>query len=339
MHNEDAAKYKNWLQKNFTAARRRPSVTKFLFVFSKYKFYFNLKYCCLIVAFLFTHAKPVCCQIPDFSKVPNLYKNDSAGITRLINNGEKISSGKAVCWFPKDSLSEEQMTAITAMIDKGISAAEKFINAPLPWQGHAINEPYTFYFRFDSIISHASAAGFVSISFWRIKSGKAPWLHEALHEMLDTNTGSWFSPSVSEDEANKEMPLWLFEGLPDYISAKVSQQENLPWFDVFSRSSRTNIDSIFMEDMKSDKASYILSFIGKKGILPELDSKDRILYAPAFYHGSSSFVGYIADKYGIEILLNAISSFGKEQEKIEEVTGKQIDILKREWIDKMGIAK
>ena len=94
-----------------------------------------------------------------------------------------------------------------------------------------------------------------------------------------------------------------------------------------------------MEDMKSGKASYILSFIGKKGIMPELDSKDRILYAPAFYHGSSSFVGYIADKYGIEILLNAISSFGKEQEKIEEVTGKQIDILKREWTDKMGIDK
>jgi hypothetical protein len=40
--------------------------------------------------------------------------------------------------------------------------------------------------------------------------------------MLDTNTGSWFSTSITEDEANKEMPLWLFEGLPDYISLKVS---------------------------------------------------------------------------------------------------------------------
>jgi hypothetical protein len=182
-------------------------------------------------------------------------------------------------------------------------------------------------------------AGFVSVSFWRIKSGKAPWLHEALHEMLDTNTGSWFNPSITEDEANKEMPLWLFEGLPDYISLKVSQLENLPWYDVFSRSGATNIDSIFMEDMKSTKASYIISFIGKKGIIAELDSKDRILFAPAFYHGSSSFVQYVVDKYGVEILLSAISSFRKEQEKIEELTGKSIDNLKEEWINKLGIAK
>jgi hypothetical protein len=40
--------------------------------------------------------------------------------------------------------------------------------------------------------------------------------------MLDASTGSRFSPSVAEDEANKEMPLRLFEGLPDYISLKVS---------------------------------------------------------------------------------------------------------------------
>ena len=94
-----------------------------------------------------------------------------------------------------------------------------------------------------------------------------------------------------------------------------------------------------MEDMKSTKASYIISFIGKKGIIAELDSKDRILFAPAFYHGSSSFVQYVVDKYGVEILLSAISSFRKEQEKIEELTGKQLDILKKEWIAKLGIAK
>jgi len=298
-----------------------------------------VKHICAILLLIVIVAKPAYSQVPDFSKVPNLNKNDSAGITQLINNGVKISLGKAICWFPKDSLSEEQMSAVASMINRGISAAEKFIHAPLPWQAHAINEPYTFYFRFDTIISHASMAGFVSISFWRIKSGKAPWLHEALHEMLDTSTGSWFNSSVTEDEANKEMPLWLFEGLPDYISLKVSQLENLPWYDVFSKTSATNIDSIFKEDLKSEKASYILPFIGKKGIIAELSSKDRVLYAPTFYHGSSSFAGYIADKYGIEILLSTISSFRKEQEKIEELTAKQIDVLKREWIDKMGIAK
>jgi hypothetical protein len=94
-----------------------------------------------------------------------------------------------------------------------------------------------------------------------------------------------------------------------------------------------------MEDIKSDKASYILFFIGKKGIIPELDSKDRILYAPAFYHGSSLFVQYIADKYGIKMLLSAIPSFNKELECIETLTGKSLDSLRQSWLDNLALAK
>ena len=284
-------------------------------------------------------SKPLFSQIPDFSKVPALDEGDSLNITYLINNGVKISDGKVICWFPKDSLSEKQMNEITVMLNAGIRGAEKFINAPLPWQLHLPNEPYTFYFRFDRFVSHASQAGFVSVPFWRIKEGKSPWLHEAIHEMLYPKTGSWFSNSITEKEWSEKMPLWLFEGLPDYISLKVSLIENLPWFDVFSNSYQTNIDSLFMEEIRSDKGSYFLSFIGTNGVMPELFSEDRILYAPAFYHGSSSFVKYLAENYDIKILLTAISLFGQEQETIEKLTGKPLETLKKEWLDKLKILK
>ena len=225
------------------------------------------------------------------------------------------------------------------MINTGINKAEKFIGTPLPWQLHPPNKPYTFYFRLDRFVSHASQAGFVSVPLWRIKDGKAPWLHEVIHEMLYTKTGSWYSPAVSEKEWYKNMPLWLFEGLPDYISLKISLLENLPWFDVFSNSYQTNIDSLFIKEIGSDKGSYILSFIGNKGVMPELFSNDRIKYAPAFYHGSCSFVYYLAGNYGIKILLTGISLFGQEQETIEKLTGKPIEILKKEWLDKLKIVK
>lgn len=295
-----------------------------------------MRYCLFIGTILIVVAKIAHSQAPDFSKVPNLHKGDSTSITYLINNGIKVDSGKVICWFPEDSLSMEEMQAITGMINKGIQATEKFIGAPLPWQSH-INETYTFYFRFDRFVSHASCAGFVSVPFWRIKSGKAPWLHEALHEMLYTNTGTWFDRSITDEEADKEMPLWLFEGLPDYIAITVSKKENLPWFDVFSNSSRNNIDSLFKEDLKSERAAYILSFIGKKGVIPELSSEKRMLYAPCFYHGSCSFVQYLAERYSITILLDAVSSFRKEQEKIEASTGKSIDDLKKEWLHSLEI--
>ncbi len=60
-------------------------------------------------------------------------------------------------------------------------------------------------------------------------------------------------------------------------------------------------------------------------------------YAPAFYHGSCSFVQYIANTYGISILLSAVSSFKKEEETIEKLSGKSLAALKKNWLQKLQI--
>jgi len=276
-------------------------------------------------------------QVPDFSKVPNVWDGDSLNISDLVNNGIKVTKGKAICWFPKDSLSEEQMSQIVDLVNAGIASAEKFINAPLSWQMHPKDDPYIFYFRPDRFISHASCFGFVSVPFWRIKSGKAPWLHEALHEMLFPKNDKWYSPATTEKFANENMPLWLHEGLPDYIAMQVARQNHLTHFDVFSNSNSTNPDSLFLEDMRSPNASYVILHIGAKGVMPELSSENRINYAPCFYHGSGSFVQFIADNYGLNVLLTAISLSGHEQESIETATGKPLITLKKEWLDKLKI--
>src|SRR5215203_1409937 len=100
-------------------------------------------------------------QTPDFSLVPNLKPGDSLSITHLINNGTEARKGKVICWFPKDSLSKAQMDKILDTFNIGIAAAERLIKAPLAWQVQQIESPYTFYFRLDSFVSHASGAGFV----------------------------------------------------------------------------------------------------------------------------------------------------------------------------------
>ena len=287
--------------------------------------------------FFVTHAFS---QVPDFSKVPTMWDADSANITDLVHHGVKIEKKKAICWFPRDSLTVQRMNEIADTINMGIIAAEKLIGAPLPWQVHRFNEPYIFYFRLDSFVSHASGAGFVSIPFWRIKNQKAPWLHEAMHEMLNTTNGDWDDTTITtEENSKKNMPLWLLEGLPDYVSVEVSRINHLQWYDVLSRSSRMNIDSIFIQELKrpTDTTSYILSYVGEKGLLPELFTKDRGLYAPAFYHASGSFVHFIAENYGLDTLLAAISSFQKENETIEKLTGKPLAVLKQQWLQKLGI--
>lgn len=271
-------------------------------------------------------------QIPNFSTVPNLYPGDSAGITHLIKNGTKLSKGRVIVWFPKDSLSTKRMNEILDTLNIGIVAAEKFIKAPLTWQVHRNGAPYTFYFRPDQFISHASCAGFVSIPFWRIKQGKAPWLHEAVHEMLNTNTGNWFNESIPEEIWVKNMPLWLSEGLPDYISMQVSQKLKLRQFDVFTNSLRINVDNVCREDLKGSKADSILSFIGRKGVLTALSGKERQLYAPTFYHCSCSFVKFLAEKIGVDALIASLAAYPSEIEELEKRVSPTLDDLKKLWL-------
>jgi hypothetical protein len=289
---------------------------------------------------IFAVIQPAVSQVPDFSKVPNLWDNDSVNIVNLIDHGVNISRQRVVCWFPADSLSTQQMDHIADTINAGVSAAEHFIHAPLPWQKHRYDDPYVFYFRTDSFISHASGADFVSIPFWRIKQGRAPWLHEAIHEMLNTISGDWQDTTkVSESNWKANMPLWLFEGLADYISLEVSRLNHLPWYDVFSRKLQTNADSLFLSDIRhrSDTPTYILSFIGHKGAMPQLFSEERGLYSPTFYHGSCSFVKYISEQYSLSVLLSAVSLFQQEEETIERSCGQPVETLKQQWLQSLGV--
>src|SRR6185503_14551692 len=116
----------------------------------------------LLVAGLFI-SKLSICQVPDFSRVLNVHQGDSLNIVRLINHGIEIKSGKTICWFPKDSLTNKRMTGIADTINRGIIAAEQIIKAAVSGPAYLPNLPYTFYFRMDSFVSHASLAGFVSI--------------------------------------------------------------------------------------------------------------------------------------------------------------------------------
>jgi hypothetical protein len=84
-----------------------------------------MKICGLTVGLLIILISSSIGQAPDFSKVPNVWAGDSLNITWLINNGVKITKGKAICWFPKDSLSVARMNQIGDTINAWHSFREE----------------------------------------------------------------------------------------------------------------------------------------------------------------------------------------------------------------------
>jgi hypothetical protein len=269
-------------------------------------------------------------QTPATINNPVFAGADSLNVYLAIN-GIKLTGDNIVAFFPKDSLPTAHMQQVTDTVTHAVRAVERFIHTPLPWAVHQPTTIYTFYFRPDRFISHASMQGYLSIPFWRIKNGTAPWLHELVHEMLNTKAGNWALSRLSEEEAGKRMPSWLLEGLAEYVSLEIGKEQNWPRYDVHSSSFTANVDSLFLLE-RSEKADYVLSFIGRNGVIPELFSNDRRLYAPAFYHGSCSFVKYTAEQYGLSILLDGVAAFGKEQQTIEKAIGKPLKAVKKEWL-------
>jgi hypothetical protein len=67
----------------------------------------------LIIGIFILITTPLFSQIPDFSKVVHRVPGDSVNITYLINHGIRVKKGKAIAWFPKDSLTAKQMKGIS----------------------------------------------------------------------------------------------------------------------------------------------------------------------------------------------------------------------------------
>ncbi|MFZ1805657.1 MAG: hypothetical protein WAU36_00455 [Cyclobacteriaceae bacterium] len=263
------------------------------------------------------------------SKAQGWGDNDSLRVIHLHDNGVKIEKGRVIAWFPKDSLSMAKMKRIVDTLNLGITKVEVLIDAPFSWQVYA-NKPVVYYFSPEKFISHASWTGYVFIPFWRIKEGKSPWLHEALHILLRTNTGSW--SDVSFEERKELMPLWLTEGLPDYLESKTSYMNQLPRFDLWNDGGFTMTDASCLSKLNGKNGDYVLEYIGREGPLPELFGENRREYSPIFYNCSFSFNKYIGEKYGQGVLLGAISNFKNEHQVIESKTGRTIAQLKEDWL-------
>lgn len=270
-------------------------------------------------------------QLPDFSKA--LYRvstKDSVNITYLVNNGVQIKKGKTIAWFPKDSLSDKSMNELVDTINLGIAAAEKFIGAPLAWQYHQKDEPYTYFFRLDSFIAHTHG-GFISIRFQLVRQGNAPWLHEAMHEMLEAKSDD----SIPGSAWRENMPKWLVEGLPEHIARKVYQQFGWTYFDL-SKKTVNNMDSACKEDLKDENGKYALSYIGRKGMaIGNLATQENRKYVLAFYHCSCSFTKYLVEQKGLTPVLNSLSASPYVQQEFEKLANSSLDILKSSWLKKV----
>lgn len=250
-------------------------------------------------------------------------------INTLRTEGIVINRERVIAYFPKNSIPENRMNEIVDTINLGITLADRYIGGPYDWQVFK-NKQLAYYFCEGNFMSTTSKEGDIFIPVWRAQSNQSPWLHETMHILLRSSNGNW-NPKSRPMNLFK-MPMWLTEGMAEFLAMKISYEYHIPKFDIFESGGYTKVDSVSNILLKQEKGSHILKYIGKPGIMIKLFTKKRWSVAPTFYNCSSSFTKYLVETYGLDKILYAYSNYKHEIETIEGLTGKTINELKEEWL-------
>jgi hypothetical protein len=253
-------------------------------------------------------------------------------INTLRTQGVFINRERVIAYFPKNSIPENRMNEIVDTINLGITLADKYIGGPYDWQVFK-NKQLTYYFCEGNFMSTTSKEGDIFIPVWRAQSNQSPWLHETMHLLLRSVNGNW-NPKSNPMNLFK-MPMWLTEGMAEFLAMKISYDNQIPKFDLFESGGYSKVDSICNISVRQENGPHILKYIGEPGIMKKLFTKKRRFYAPTFYNCSCSFTKYLVETYGLDKVLNAYTNYKKEIETIENFTGKTMNELREDWLAKI----
>jgi hypothetical protein len=267
---------------------------------------------------------------------------DSARIAFLTTHGHGHPAGRIVVWAPDDSLDAAWLAAFVDSLGRGVAGLDSLIGSPYPWQRIG-TRPLQFYLSPGRFVSHASGNASIFISLNRVRSGSAPYLHEAAHELLAPPVP--FSPdeygdSLAVARAEEKYPLWLNEGFADYVAQSVSAATGFKEGDVFEIGGLAVVDSVCAARLTtSPRRKEILSKVGDQGFLDALFTTERTDVAPIYYACSQSFTKYVVDRIGVRRVVALFPQVpsGAWLADLKASAGKSLDQLRLEWLGKLGV--
>ena len=271
------------------------------------------------------------------------WANDSNVVQFLRTNGRSLSGRYVVVWAPNDSLSDAALRGLVDTLDIGVGALRSLMRAPLPWQ-RIQNRPVVFYLGPGRFISHASGTGAVFISVSRVRDRMAPLLHEASHELLVPEPPFYqeeYADSAEGRRAEEQLPLWLFEGLPDVLAQKVAAETGVHEGDVFSIGGLARVDSTCAARIKSSpRGAEVLGSVGRSVFLAALMTTDRPQVAPVFYACSQSLTKHLVDQMGVANVIALFPTMKARnwEQRVQEFAGRSVETLRSEWAKRLGLS-
>jgi hypothetical protein len=262
----------------------------------------------------------------------NWAADDGKRVAELEARGIRTEGTHAIVWTPADLMSEPERKALVDRLDRGVRALRELIGTH-DWQV-VRDQKINYYISADQFISHASGRAAVFVPVARVQDGRAPFLHEAGHELL-----ARAAPRGLAADGRPRISLWLSEGLADYVGQTAAARAGIAEGDVFSVGGLQGVDRTCATRLDAaPSADEIVQFMGAPSGPPALFTTDRQKVAPTFYACAFSFTKFVVDRIGLADtirLMPFIADSDALQRRIESRTGKPMAALPSEW--KMAI--
>jgi hypothetical protein len=268
---------------------------------------------------------------PVFAQQPlNWAADDGKRVAALEKDGFRLDGEHVILWCPP-SLARADAEALLKRLDPGVDGLWRHVGTHA-WQA-VPKGTITYYFSDDTFVAHASGRAAVFVPMARIRDGRAPFLHEATHELL-ASTRTDRSPGGPP----ARRPLWLTEGLPDYFARVVAAETGTTETGPFDTPTIAGADAICAERARTPDGATMMPFVGRNERPEVLFTTDRSRFAPTFYTCSLSFVNYLAGHVEVITLVDLFGVGPADMNaRLDSLKGRTLSDWRSEWLRLLGL--
>jgi len=258
----------------------------------------------------------------------NWAADDGKRVAELEAHGVRTEGTLVIMWMPAAIMSDTDRQALVDRLDRGIRALREVVGSH-EWQV-VRDQKIAYYISADQFIAHATGRAAVFIPLVRVQDGRAPFLHEAGHELLARG------PVRGAADGRQRPSLWLLEGIADYVGQTAAGRTGVAEGDVFSVGGLEGVDRTCATRLEAlPAAEELVQFMGAPGGPSALFTTDRQKVAPTFYACAFSFTKFIVGRIGLPEtiqLMPFVADGASLQKRIESRTHQPMAALRAAWL-------
>lgn len=242
-------------------------------------------------------------------------------VQELYASGIKVERPRAVVWLSTQDMSSSERERLADDISNGIDEVERLLRL---FFGPARLE-YFVTREFD-VTSHyyPGPPPRVFLALSRIKSGEAPYLHEAVHHLVFRHAKS----------RTLSVHIWLLEGFPNFVQGEITERAGRGHEGRMIVGNQ-RVDAEARKIIATPVGRDLVSFVGRTGAPPDLET-DREQVARPYYLLAQSFTKYLVETISLRPfatkLVPLMLNSARFDAMVHELTGKTVEQLRLAWL-------